>query len=102
MKGSAGSLMDYSSDFCQMSSVFPQWPVRSCLNGINVLQSNEIKVTSVSVSPSSSSKQLCFNGATPSKNHSEVTLIHYARPAQCNGSNWLGDTCLKGNSGIPL
>lgn len=34
------SLMDYNSDVCVMSSVFPQWPVRSHLNWINVLQWN--------------------------------------------------------------
>lgn len=45
MEGCNGSLMDYSSDFCQMSSVFEQEPVRLCLNGINVLQSNHIKAT---------------------------------------------------------
>lgn len=43
MEGCNGSLMDYSSDFCQMSSAFEQGPVRPCLNGINVLQSNQIK-----------------------------------------------------------
>lgn len=53
--------MDYSSDFCQMSSVFPRWPVRSRLNWMNVLQSDEIRgyfSISIKVSPIGSNKQL--------------------------------------------
>lgn len=41
-KGHDGSLMDYSSDFCQMSSSFSS-PLRSYLHSIHVQQSHEIK-----------------------------------------------------------